>query len=140
MERVKQKQHHFALVHGACHGAWCWYKVVTLLKLAGHRVTALDLGASGVNPKQLDDVSSIFNYVQPLLEFMASIPKDERVVLVGHSYAGLCISLAMETFPHKVSAAVFISAYLPHHKSPPGLLIQEVAKTDTFTFIYIQIL
>ncbi|KAF3438893.1 hypothetical protein FNV43_RR17168 [Rhamnella rubrinervis] len=123
MENVKQ--HHFVLVHGACHGAWCWYKLVTLLKLAGHRVTALDLGASGVNPKQLDDVGSISEYVQPLIQFMASIPQDERVVLVGHSYAGICISLAMETFPHKVSVAVFISAYLPHHGSPPGALIQE---------------
>ncbi|KAH7520121.1 hypothetical protein FEM48_Zijuj08G0110400 [Ziziphus jujuba var. spinosa] len=124
MENMKEKQH-FVLVHGACHGAWCWYKLVNLLKVAGHRATALDLGASGVNSKQLNDVVSVSDYVQPLMQFMASIPNDEKVILVGHSYAGLCISLAMEAFPGKISLAVFISAYLPNHTSPPGILIQE---------------
>ena len=38
---------HFVLVHGLCHGAWSWYKVTTALESAGHRVTALDLAASG---------------------------------------------------------------------------------------------
>ncbi|EXB63678.1 hypothetical protein L484_027021 [Morus notabilis] len=34
---------HFVLVHGSCHGGWSWYKLVPLLKSAGHAVTALDL-------------------------------------------------------------------------------------------------
>ncbi|KAF2295148.1 hypothetical protein GH714_031702 [Hevea brasiliensis] len=72
---------HFILVHGSCHGAWCWYKAVPLLKLAGHNVTALDLGSCGVNPKQLDEVSSIYDYVQPLMEVMASLPPDEKIFL-----------------------------------------------------------
>lgn len=53
MEKKKksssEKQGHFVLVHGA----WCWYKVATLLQSAGHRATALDLGASVVHPKQV---------------------------------------------------------------------------------------
>ncbi|KAL9461463.1 hypothetical protein AB3S75_004457 [Citrus x aurantiifolia] len=117
---------HFVLVHGACLGAWCWYKVVTLLKLAGHHVSAIDLGASGVNSKRLDDeIASISDYLQPLMEFMACLPQEKKVILVGHSYSGLCISLAMENFHEKISVAVFISAYMPHYKSPPAALIQE---------------
>ncbi|CAB4317873.1 unnamed protein product [Prunus armeniaca] len=92
---------HFVLVHGICHGAWCWYKLVTLLRHASHRVTALDLGASGINSKQLHEITSVWDYVQPLMEFMASISHEERVILVGHSYGGLPISLAMESFPQK---------------------------------------
>lgn len=117
---------HFVLIHGTCHGAWCWYKLLSLLKLAGHRATALDLGAAGVNPKQLNEVTSLSDYVQPLMDFMSSLPQQERVILVGHSYAGLCISLAMESFPQKISVAVFLTAYMPHHKSPPITLMQEV--------------
>ncbi|GMN29908.1 hypothetical protein TIFTF001_002610 [Ficus carica] len=116
---------HFVLIHGTCHGAWCWYKLLSLLKLAGHRATALDLGATGVNPKQLNEVTSLSDYVQPLMDFMSSLPQQERVILVGHSYAGLCISLAMESFPQKISVAVFLTAYMPHHKSPPITLMQE---------------
>ncbi|EXB37215.1 hypothetical protein L484_020271 [Morus notabilis] len=120
-----EKEKHFVLVHGTCHGAWCWYKLLSLLKLAGHRATALDLGASGINPKQLNEVSSVSDYIQPLMDFMASLPQEEQVILVGHSYAGFCISLAMESFPRNILVAVFLTAYMPHHKSPPVTLIRE---------------
>ncbi|XVF15624.1 hypothetical protein REPUB_Repub09cG0170200 [Reevesia pubescens] len=119
---------HFVLIHGACHGAWCWYKLVSLLKTAGHQVTALDLGASGVDPKRLEEITSFSDYLQPLMDFLASLSEHDKVILVGHSYAGLCISMAMEKFPKKISVAVFISAYMPHHSSPPGTLIQEYFK------------
>ncbi|KAJ9704934.1 hypothetical protein PVL29_003135 [Vitis rotundifolia] len=104
---------HFVLVHGACHGAWCWYKIVALLKSSGHKVTALDLAASGINPKQVGDLRSISEYFQPLRDFMESLPADERAVLVGHSLGGLAISQAMEKFPEKVSVAVFVTASMP---------------------------
>ncbi|XP_070012860.1 methylesterase 10-like [Nicotiana sylvestris] len=123
MEKIVKK--HFVLVHGFCFGAWCWYKLVNLLQQTDHKVTALDLGASGINMKQLKEIVSITDYVQPLMDFMVSLPHDEKVILVGHSYGGLCISLAMEAFPQKISAAVFITAYMPNHKDPPALLIQE---------------
>ncbi|KAJ4827325.1 hypothetical protein Tsubulata_003276 [Turnera subulata] len=90
----------------ACHGAWCWYKVAALLKSAGHKVTALDLGASGLNPKQVQDLHSISDYFEPLTEFMMSLgPADQRVILVGHSMGGIGLSFAMERFPERVAAA-----------------------------------
>ncbi|XP_024036179.1 methylesterase 10 [Citrus clementina] len=74
-----EERKHFVLVHGACLGAWCWYKVVTLLKLAGHHVSAIDLGSSGVNSKRLDDeIASISDYLQSLMEFMACLPQEKK--------------------------------------------------------------
>ncbi|XP_042485904.1 polyneuridine-aldehyde esterase-like [Macadamia integrifolia] len=107
------QQKHFVLIHGACHGAWCWYKLETLLTSAGHKVTSLDLAASGINPKQVQDLNSITDYFEPLMEFMASLSQDEQVILVGHSHNGLSISVAMERFPQNISVAVFISAIMP---------------------------
>ncbi|KAL6220472.1 hypothetical protein ACLB2K_008228 [Fragaria x ananassa] len=104
---------HFVLVHGADHGAWCWYKVATLLKSAGHNVTALDMAASGINPTQVQQVHSFSDYAEPLIEFMASLPPLHRVILVGHSMGGAIISLAMEMFPLRISAAVFATAAMP---------------------------
>lgn len=104
---------HFVLVHGACLGAWTWYKVVALLKSHGHKVTALDMAASGIDPRSVDDVQSAADYSEPLLEFMAALPPGGKVVLLGHSLGGVCISLAMEKFPHKIAVAVFLAAFMP---------------------------
>ncbi|RVW61294.1 Methylesterase 10 [Vitis vinifera] len=119
---------HFVLVHGSCHGAWSWYKIVALLKSSGHKVTALDLAASGINTKQVGDLRFISEYFQPLRDFMESLPADERVVLVGHSSGGLAISQAMEKFPEKVSVAVFVTASMPGPTLNISTLNQETSR------------
>jgi len=119
---------HFVLVHGLCHGAWSWYKVTTALESAGHRVTALDLAASGAHPVRLHEVRSFEDYSRPLLDAVAAAPDGDRLVLVGHSHGGLSLALAMERFPHKVAAAVFVAAALPCVGKHMGVIIKEVHK------------
>ncbi|XAR57836.1 Polyneuridine-aldehyde esterase [Bertholletia excelsa] len=113
MERSLQQMKHFVLVHGCGHGAWCWYKLQPLLESAGHRVTALDLAAAGENPAKISDLQTFRDYSKPLLDFMASIPEGEKVIIVGHSLGGMNISLAMEEFPEKIAAGVFLAAFMP---------------------------
>lgn len=120
---------HFVLVHGLGHGAWCWYKLVLLLRRAGHRVTAVDLDGGCGGDASIDD------YVKPLMDLMRSIDvddDDEKVILVGHSFGGMPISIAMERFPEKISVAVFVSAYMPNCSSPPLTLVQEVRRHYSF--------
>ncbi|KAM6564426.1 hypothetical protein CsatB_024424 [Cannabis sativa] len=128
---TNNKHSHFVLVHGAGHGAWCWYKVATLLQSTGHKVTAIDLTASGINPIQVTQVNgSLLDYAKPLTDFMASLPSAaaaEKVVLVGHSLGGLSISLAMERFPHKISAAVFVTALMPSPNLTYSQIFEEEA-------------
>ncbi|KAM1261983.1 hypothetical protein ACFX13_027869 [Malus domestica] len=107
-----QSPKHFVLTHGACHGAWSWYKVATLLRNSGHNVTALDLGASGINPIQVQQLPSLSEFVEPLTKVMVSLLPNEKVILVGHSLGGAVISIFMERFPHKVAAAVFVTAIM----------------------------
>lgn len=103
---------HFVLVHGGCHGAWCWYKVATELRAAGHRVTTLDMAASGLHPKQVDQLRSMSDYFQPLMEFMESLPPNDRVALVAHSFGGINVSVAMERYPDKINEAIFVTAVM----------------------------
>ncbi|KAJ0006967.1 hypothetical protein Pint_29500 [Pistacia integerrima] len=131
-ETVKQK--HFVLVHGTNHGAWCWYKVKPRLETAGHRVTALDLAASGINMKSIHEVHSFYEYTEPLLEILASLPPDEKIILVGHSLGGLNLALAMDKFPEKIYVAVFLSVFMPDTNHHPSYILEqdlELAKTLT---------
>nr|GFA23866.1 salicylic acid-binding protein 2-like [Tanacetum cinerariifolium] len=61
----------------------------------------------------------------PLLEFMATLFPGEKVVLVGHSFGGLSISLAMEKFPEKISIAVFLSAFMPDYVHKPSFVLNK---------------
>ncbi|XP_019176401.1 PREDICTED: salicylic acid-binding protein 2-like [Ipomoea nil] len=118
-------QKHFVLVHGTGHGAWCWYKLKPLLESGGHKVTALDLAASGVNPKQLHHLRTLHDYNLPLMEFMSALPDGEKVILVGHSFGGINIALAMENYPHKISVAVFIAAFMPDSVHSPSYVLDQ---------------
>lgn len=57
---------HYVLVHGGCHGAWCWYKVKPVLEASGHRVTVVDLTASGVNMSKVEEIQTLEDYAKPL--------------------------------------------------------------------------
>ncbi|EXB56015.1 hypothetical protein L484_018804 [Morus notabilis] len=85
------QQFHFVLVHGAGHGAWCWYRLRTLLEASGHKVSAIDLKSSGIDPTNFDAVFTFQEYNEPLITFMSSLPSDEK-------------------FPEKVRVAVYIAA------------------------------
>ncbi|KAJ8763480.1 hypothetical protein K2173_002363 [Erythroxylum novogranatense] len=104
---------HFVLIHGSCHGAWSWYKIVALIKSSGNKVTSIDLAASGIDPQQVNTLSSVSEYHRPLMDFMASLPPHEKVILVGHSLGGLAVSQAMERYPEKVKVSVFVTASMP---------------------------
>ncbi|XP_015067106.1 salicylic acid-binding protein 2-like [Solanum pennellii] len=110
MEVMKK---HFVLVHGACHGSWCWYKLKPLLEAAGHKVTALDMAASGIDLRKIEEIRTLVDYTAPLMELMVSLPLEEKVVLVGHSLGGMNLALAMEKYPKKIHAAVFLAAFMP---------------------------
>lgn len=101
---------HFVLVHGGGFGAWCWYKTMALLEDTGFKATAIDLTGSGIDSADPNKITSLSEYAKPLTEFCEKIRKDEKVILVGHDFGGVCISYAMECFPSKVAKAIFISA------------------------------
>ncbi|KAK3162946.1 hypothetical protein QOZ80_1BG0095700 [Eleusine coracana subsp. coracana] len=124
----RQVQHHFVLLHGVCHGAWCWYKVATILEFAGHRVTALDMAACGARPGRAEDVASFEEYSRPLLDVVAALPPEEKAVLVSHSFGGQSLALAMERFRDKVAVAVFVSAAMPAAGKPMTFVFEQFSQ------------
>ncbi|THF98017.1 hypothetical protein TEA_007566 [Camellia sinensis var. sinensis] len=127
MEAAKQQtQTHFVLVHSACHGAWCWCKLKPLLESHGHKVTAFDLSASDINMKKIEELHTLYDYTEPLMEVRESLPPGEKVVLIGHSLGGLNLAFAMDKFPKKISDIVFLTAFMPDTVHKPSFVIENV--------------
>ena len=97
------------LIHGAWHGAWCWYKVLSLLERADHSVVAPDLPGLGRDTTPLHLVS-LDSWVDSMCEIVAAQP--EPVVLVGHSRGGLILSGVAEKYPEKIAQLVYVTAAL----------------------------
>eukprot|EP00252_Welwitschia_mirabilis_P015784 TRINITY_DN3502_c0_g1_i1.p1 TRINITY_DN3502_c0_g1~~TRINITY_DN3502_c0_g1_i1.p1 ORF type:complete len:274 (-),score=36.33 TRINITY_DN3502_c0_g1_i1:577-1398(-) len=112
---------HFVLVHGACHGAWCWYKLFHLLRGAGHLVTALDLTGAGISPVDPNTVTTFEHYDRPLMDALSQIPLSHKIVLVGHSAGGLSLTHAIHELGRRISVAVYLSATM----LPRGFVTEE---------------
>ena len=99
----------FVLVHGAWHGAWCWYRVVAGLESAGHHVVTVDLPGHGTDHTPLEDCT-LERYVAKVVDVIAQ--QDEPVVLVGHSLGGLTITHVAEHVPEQIQTLVYVTAVL----------------------------
>jgi len=80
----------FLLIHGSCHGAWCWRDVLPELIGLGHTARALDLPSHGDDKTPIAEVT-LDLYRDAILDAI-----DTPVVLAGHSMAGFPIAAAAE--------------------------------------------
>ena len=103
-------KHHFVLVHGAWHGAWCWEKMVPLLTEAGHNVYTLDLPGLGEDDTPIAEIT-LDSYVEKVVQVITDV--GHPVVLVGHSMGGMVITQAAEMIPDKIDTLVYLAAFLP---------------------------
>lgn len=98
------------LVHGACHGAWCWDRVVPLIVAAGHRVLVPNLPGRGDKGKP-GWRWTLKAYADAIVE--AARAADGPVIAVGHSMGGPVISAAAEAAPEPFERLVYVTAFLP---------------------------
>jgi pimeloyl-ACP methyl ester carboxylesterase len=102
----------FVLLHGGWHGAWCWERVVPLLRAAGHEVLAPTLTGLGDRAHLASRDVGLSTHVAEV----ASLLEEQDVsgvVLVGHSYTGLVIAGVAERVPDRVAQLVYLDAFVP---------------------------
>ncbi len=99
----------FVLVHGAWHGAWCWYHVIPRLQQAGHRVIAPDLAGLGRDKTPVAEIT-LERWTRDVCAILDAAP--EPVILVGHSRGGIVISSVAEQRPERIRTLVYVAAML----------------------------
>ncbi|KAL6525278.1 putative methylesterase 12, chloroplastic [Orobanche minor] len=132
LENIKTKK--FVLVHGEGFGAWCWYKTIALLEETGLLPIALDLTGSGIDLTDTKNVTTLAEYSKPLIDFLQKLPEDDKVILVGHSSGGACISYVLEYFPEKVSKAVYVcGTMISDGQRPFNVFAEELGSAELFS-------
>jgi pimeloyl-ACP methyl ester carboxylesterase len=118
----------YVLVHGAWHGAWCWFKTTPLLQKLGHKVISPDLPAHGIDKTTTASVT-LNAYAECIIDVLDACP--EPVVLVGHSMGGIVITEAAQARPDKVSKLVYVTAFLLQD----GETLLDVATKDPLALV-----
>ena len=92
------------LVHGSCHGAWCWRDLIPALAARGHFVRAIDLPGhrDGRAPEEVT--------LEETSRAVAAHITPETIVL-GHSWAGYPITGAVEFA--RPRGLIYLCAYVP---------------------------
>lgn len=113
----------FVLVHGAWHGAWCWYKLAPQLRARGHVVLTPDLPGHGVDRTPITEVT-MAAYVERVVSVLDAA--FGPVVLVGHSMGGAVVTQAAEERPDLVRHLVYVAAFAPGD----GQSVLQLARAD----------
>lgn len=123
----------FLLVHGSCHGAWCWRDVIPALSALGHGVRAIDLPSHGADATPLEAVT-LDLYARAILDAL-----EGPTIVVGHSMAGYPISRAADLDPSRIARLVYLCAYVPWDghalvemrlRAPRQPILKAIAKSD----------
>ncbi len=123
---------HFLFVHGSCHGAWCWDRVLPELSKHGHSGHAIDLPSHGQDTTPVQDVT-LDLYANAILGEL-----DRQTFLVGHSMAGYPITRAAEIDPTHVAGLIYLCAYVPitglsladHRNRAPSAPLKEAIRVS----------
>ncbi len=109
LEADKKRYPTYVLVHGAWADESAWGFVRTELAKNANVVT-VNLPAHGSDPRDGKNIG-LNDYVKTVSSAIEKV--QGKVILVGHSMAGVVISQVAENMPKKIDKLIYVSAYLP---------------------------
>ena len=104
----------FVLVHPAWHGAWCWERLVPLLREAGHEVFTPTLTGLGDRSHLVRPDTGLETHVKDVINVLTYEDLSD-IVLVGHSSSGAVITGVADVVPDRISNVVYLDAFGPEH-------------------------
>lgn len=111
IEKDKARYPTYVLVHGAWADESAWGFVRNQLAVHAN-VVVINLPAHGIDltPANAVSLKDYCNTVEDAIN-----QQQGKVILVGHSMAGVIISQVAEDIPNKISKLIYVAAYLPEN-------------------------
>lgn len=97
----------FLLIHGSCHGAWCWRDLIPALQDLGHHARAIDLPGNGRDATPLAEVT-----LESTVDRICGAMTPDSIVM-GHSWGGTPITAAAERNADALRGLIYLCAYVP---------------------------
>jgi putative intracellular protease/amidase len=111
LEKDKKRYPTYVLVHGAWADESAWGFVRNQLAQRAN-VVVVNLPAHGIDLTAAT-AAKLKDYVKTVSDAVQKQPG--KVILVGHSMAGIVVSQVAENIPAKIEKLVYVSAYLPRN-------------------------
>jgi pimeloyl-ACP methyl ester carboxylesterase len=119
----------YVIVPGSWSGPYAWQAVKDKLEAQGQKVKVVQLPGHGTDQTTSYPTITMDQYREKVISVIDSL--NTRVILVGHSMAGMVISAVAEKIPSKIEKMIYVGAFLP--KSGQSLL--DLALTDNTSLL-----
>ena len=118
----------YVLVHGAWTSSAGLEGVKALLEKAGEKVVLVSLPGHG-DDQTPPNTLTMDAYRDKTIEAINSL--QGKVILVGHSMAGIVISAVAEKIPNRIDKLIYLAAFLPAN----GQSLLDLATTDKDSYL-----
>jgi pimeloyl-ACP methyl ester carboxylesterase len=97
----------FVLVPGMWLGGWAWDEVADRLRADGHVVRQVTLTGVGDRVDEDGPGVDLDRHTRDVIE---AVGDDRDVILVGHSYGGMPVTMAADRIPEQVARVVYVDS------------------------------
>ena len=99
----------YVLVPGMWIGAWAWHDVTDALRAGGHDVYPLTLTGVADRSHLLGPGADLDTHTEDIVR-LAEVEDLRDIVLVGHSYGGMPVSVAALRLRDRIKAVVYVDS------------------------------
>ena len=118
----------YVIVPGSWSAPYAWESVRKNLQAQGQKVFVVQLPGHGSDQTPFNTLT-LDKYRDAVVHIIDSL--NTKVILVGHSMAGMVVSEVAESIPSKIDKMIYVGAFLP----VSGQTLLDLAMTDTTSLL-----
>ena len=104
----------YLLLHGACHGGWCWKEVATGLRALGHTAYTPTFTGLGERSHLIGSRPTVETWIEDACQVIRFEDLDD-VIVVGHSFGGSVVSGLADRMRDRLRHLVYLDAMVLQH-------------------------